>query len=81
MEKSRRNFRKILDNIVDTETWYTLSSSPFKNSNKSLLQSEKFENDIVLFIGTSVYLENNFLLPLKKRMNLCIQFLNSEINH
>ena len=75
------NFRKILDNIVDTETWYTLSSSPFKNSNKSLLQSEKFENDIVLFIGTSVYLENNFLLPLKKRMNLCIQILNSEINH
>ena len=66
------NFRKILDNIMDTETWYKLSSSPFENSNKSLLQSERFENDIVLFIGTSVYLENNFLIPLKNRMDECI---------
>ena len=74
------NFRKILDNVMDTETWYKLPSSPFKNSNKSLLQSEKFENDIVLFIGTSVYLENNFLIPLKKRMSDCIQILDSEIN-
>ena len=66
------NFRKILDDIMDTETWYKLSSSPFENSNKSLLQSERFENDIVLFIGTSVYLENNFLIPLKNRMDECI---------
>ncbi|MCW5518091.1 DUF6090 family protein [Muriicola sp. Z0-33] len=74
------NFRKILDNLKDTETWFKLSSSPFENSNKVLLQSERFENDIVLFIGISVFLENNFLIPLKNRMSESIQILNAEIN-
>lgn len=74
------NFRKILDNVKDTETWYKLSPSPFENSNKLLLQSETFENDIVLFIGTSVYLENNFLIPLKNRMSESLQILDSEID-
>jgi hypothetical protein len=74
------NFRKILDNVMETETWYKLSSSPFENSNKALLQSERFENDIVLFIGTSVYLEKKFLIPLENRMGETIQVLNSEIN-
>ena len=78
--RNEGNFRKILDNVMNTETWYKLPSSPFENSNKSLLQSEQFENDIVLFIGTSVYLENNFLIPLKNKMSECIQILNSEIN-
>ena len=75
------NFRKILDNIKDTETWFKLSSSPFESSNKVLLQSERFENDLVLFIATSVFLENYFLIPLKNRMSESIQILNTEINH
>lgn len=73
------NFRKILDNSMDTETWYKLPSSPFENSNKVLLQSERFENDIVLFIGTSVYLENNFLIPLKEKMTTALNIIDSEI--
>ncbi len=75
------NFRKILDNSMDTETWYDLPQSPFKNTNKALLQSEKFENDIVLFIGTSVYLENNFLIPLQKKVNATIEIIDSEIEN
>jgi len=80
--KALRNigsFRKVLDNLKDTEGWYNLPPSKFKNSNKELLKSETFENDLVLFIGTSVYLGKNFLLPLKEKMIYCIDILNSEI--
>ena len=80
--KTLRNigtFRKVLDNLKDTEGWYNLPSSKFKNSNKKLLQSETFENDLVLFIGTSVYLGNNFLTPLKEKLIYCIDILDSEI--
>ena len=73
------SFRKILDNLKDTEGWYKLSPSKFKNSNKKLLQSETFENDLVLFIGTSMYLGKNFLVPLKEKLIYCLDILNSEI--
>lgn len=75
------SFRKILDNIKATEGWYKLSPSKFKNSNNKLLQSETFENDLVLFIGTSVYLGKNFLIPLKEKLIYCLNILNSEITH
>lgn len=75
------SFREVLDNVKDTEGWYNLSPSKFKNSNNKLLQSETFENDLVLFIGTSVYLEKNFLSPLKEKLTYCLDILNSEITN
>ena len=74
------NFRKILENLGNVLSYYKLSPSPFQNSNKELLQSEILENKIVLFIGTSLYLEDGFLIPLKSRMSNCIDILNAEIN-
>ncbi len=73
------SMRKLLDNILDTASWYSNPSSAFEKSNKSLLQSERFENDLVFFIGTSKYFENNFLIPLKKRISECIKILDAEI--
>ena len=74
------NFRKILENLGNILSYYQLSPSPFSNSNKELLQSEILENKIVMFIGTSMYLEDGFLIPLKSRMSNCLDILNSEIN-
>jgi len=73
------SFRKLLDNIMDTASWYSNPSSAFENSNTSILQSEKFENDLVFFIAASKYFENNFLIPLEQRIGDCIEILDAEI--
>ena len=73
------SFRKLLDNIMDTASWYSNPSSAFENSNTSILQSEKFENDLVFFIAASKYFENNFLIPLEQRIGDCIKILDAEI--
>jgi hypothetical protein len=73
------SFRKILDNTADTETWYQLSKSQFHTSNLNLLQSVKFENDLLLFIGTSVYLEKRFLIPMKSSLEHTLRLISEEI--
>jgi hypothetical protein len=73
------NFRKILDHSRDTETWYQLKNSAFSSSNKKLLRSSQFENDLLLFIGTSVYFEYKYLLPLEEYLKSSIELLNKEI--
>ena len=73
------NFRKILDHSRDTETWYQLENSAFSSSNKKLLRSSQFENDLLLFIGTSVYFEYKYLLPMEEYLKSSIELLNKEI--
>ena len=73
------NFRKILDHSRDTEAWYQLENSSFSSSNKKLLTSSQFENDLLLFIGTSVYFEYKYLLPLEEYLKASIELLNKEI--
>ena len=74
------NFRQILDNSVDTETWYELMPSQFNTSNVNLLKSQVFENDLVIFLGTSVYLNANFLSPLKTEIIEITKQIKSELN-
>ncbi len=73
------NFRKILDHSRETEIWYQLENSPFPSSNKTLLRSSQFENDLLLFIGTSVYFEYKYLIPLEEYLKSSIELLNKEI--
>lgn len=73
------NFRKILDYSRETETWYQLQNSSFPSSNKVLLTSSQFENDLLLFIGTSVYFEYKYLLPLKEYLESTIELLSQEV--
>ena len=73
------NFRKILDHTSEIETWYQLSKSEFDTSNLFLLQSNQFENDLLLFIGTSVYLENKFLIPMRSNIEHTLLLINTQL--
>jgi hypothetical protein len=66
---------------MESEIAEKLGISSFENSNKELLQSKKFENDIVFFIGTTNLLQTAFLLPLKDKMTEAMKILNTELNH
>ncbi len=74
------NFKTILGNIKNALSSYQLTKSHFQGSNIELLHSERFENNIVMFLGTSMYLEGSFLIPLDNRISECIEILNAEIN-
>jgi hypothetical protein len=75
------NVRIALFDAMETEIAEKLGISSFENSNKELLQSKKFENDLVFFIGTTNLLQTAFLLPLKDKMTEAMKILNTELNH
>lgn len=79
--KELGNVRNVLFDALESEIAQKLGKSSFENSNKELLQSKKFENDIVLFIGTTNHLQTAFLSPLKDKITEAMKLLNTELNH
>tara|TARA_R110002049_G_scaffold239565_1_gene412869 strand:+ start:2882 stop:3652 length:771 start_codon:yes stop_codon:yes gene_type:complete len=75
------NVRILLFDTLDPEIAKKLGVSAFENSNVELLQSKTFENNIVLFIGTTNHLQTGFLIPLKNKMDNAMKLLNIELNH
>ncbi len=75
------NVRIALFNTLKSENAEKLGISSFENSNKELLRSKKFENDIVFFIGTTNHLQTTFLLPLKDKITDAMKILNTELKH
>lgn len=72
------NVRIALFDTLESEIAEKLGTSSFGNSNKELVQSKKFENDIVFFIGSTNYLQTAFLLPLKVKITKAMNVLNTE---
>lgn len=75
------NVRIILFDAWESEIAEKLGISSFENSNKELLQSKKFENAIVFFIGSTNQLQTAFLSPLKDKITEAMKLLNTELNH
>lgn len=74
--RTKGNFRRVLDLTNENETWYQLGPSRFRADNKDLLRAQQFENDLMLFIGTSVYLKNKFLYPMRSNLEQILMLIS-----
>ena len=73
------NFRKLLDVTREDEPWYQLSDSQFLQGNISLLSSPQFENNLVLFIGSSTYLDFSFYQEHKIKLQELRTLVSNQI--
>ena len=71
------NMKNAVSNVFGDA--FEFSKSKFKSSNLSLLQSNRFENKLVGFIGTSKFLNSNYYTKLKKEILNSIQLIESGI--
>ena len=90
LEKSRQriyelmlsagNFRKMLDVTREDEPWYTVRDGDFTGSSLQLLRKPEFENNLILFIGASAYLDFAFYQEHKKQLKNLQGLISSELN-
>jgi hypothetical protein len=74
------SFRNVIDETISPDSWYDLPKSKFVSTNNKLFESLEFENDLILFLVTSKFLDSQYLIPLKEETSGILELLNSELN-
>ena len=73
------NFRKAADLVIDTSGWYSTKESSFENTGYRLLQSQQFENKLVLFLATSLTSELEHFEPMNELFHAICKMLDQEL--
>lgn len=74
------NFRMLLDLTREDEHWHSSPDGKFTTKNANLLQLPEFENQLLLFIGTSAYLDANYYQPHKVETKMLLDLITQELD-
>ena len=78
--ETNASLKTVFDNINLSETFLGIHNSPTTKSNKHVLESKRFENILLHYLGVSTQLNKRNYPNFKNDIELLIDLINNELN-